>query len=187
MAKAKKDGKVFCRVEVIAQLFGVSVRRIQQLTQDGVLFTEDTPEGRRYEAAPTIQQYVAYLSDKAYGREKNNMEAELKEQKLRAEVALKESQGELHRIRTEIASGRYVSVEEVKIDYSRFFLSFKKFAMAIPSKIAGRISSLIDPVEVRRVENELQKEITKILAGFVVGTAVEGESSDGKETKNSGH
>ena len=38
----------------------------------------------------------------------------MKEQKLRAEVALKESQGELHRLRTEIAAGKYISIEEVK-------------------------------------------------------------------------
>ena len=37
------------RVEVIAQLFGVTVRRIQQLTQEGVLPTTDTVEGRRYD------------------------------------------------------------------------------------------------------------------------------------------
>ena len=38
------------RVEIIAQLFGVTVRRIQQLTQEGVLPTTETVDGRRYEA-----------------------------------------------------------------------------------------------------------------------------------------
>ena len=52
------------RVEVIAQLFGVTVRRIQQLTQEGVLPTTDTVEGRRYDLVPTIQSYVQYLRDR---------------------------------------------------------------------------------------------------------------------------
>lgn len=182
------DEKGYYRVEVIAQLFGVSVRRIQQLTQDGVINTVQTSQGRRYELAPTIQKYIQYLSDKAYGKSKSETEAKLKEQKLRAEVALKESQGELHRLRTEIAAGNYISVEEVKVDYSRFFISFKKFAMSLPSKLAGRLTGFVDPVEVRQLENELQKEVTKLLKSFVVSTTIEekqrtkdnSEGSDGK-------
>ena len=165
--------KGYYKVDVIANLFGVSVRRIQQLTQEGVISTVQTSQGRRYELAPTIQKYIKYLSDKAYGKSKSETEAKLKEQKLRAEVALKESQGELHRLRTEIAAGNYISVEEVKIDYSRFFISFKKFAMSIPSKLAGRLAGFVDPVEVRSIENELQKEVTKLLKSFVVSAVIE--------------
>lgn len=165
--------KGYYKTEVIANLFGVSVRRIQQLTQDGVIATVQTKQGRRYELVPTIQRYIKYLSDKAYGKSRSETEAKLKEQKLRAEIALKESQGELHKLRTDIAAGNYISVEEVKIDYSRFFISFKKFAMSIPSKLAGRLAGFIDPVEVRQIENELQKEVTKLLKSFVVSAVIE--------------
>lgn len=168
----------YYRTEVIAQLFGVTVRRIQQLTQDGIISTVSTPEGRRYDLAPTIQRYIKYLSDKAYGKSKSETEAKLKENKLRAEVALKESQGELHRLRTEIAAGKYVAVEEVKLDYSRFFISFKKFALSIPSKVAGRLAGFVDPVEVRQLEGELQKEITKLLKSFVVNITIEEKQPD---------
>lgn len=93
------------RVEIIAKLFGVTVRRIQQLTQEGVLPTTETPEGRRYDLVPTIQKYVQYLSDKAYGKNRSEKELELREQKLQADIALKESQGELHQIKTKNRSG----------------------------------------------------------------------------------
>lgn len=172
--------KGYYKVDVIASLFGVSVRRVQQLTQEGIISTVQTSQGRRYELAPTIQKYIKYLSDKAYGKSKSETEAKLKEQKLRAEVALKESQGELHRLRTEIAAGNYISVEEVKVDYSRFFISFKKFAMSIPSKLAGRLTGFVDPVEVRQLENELQKEVTKLLKSFVVSATIE----EKQQTKN---
>lgn len=102
MAEEQQGG--FYRVEVIASLFGVTVRRVQQLTQEGIISTTKTKEGNRYELAPTIQRYVKYLSDKAYGKSKSEKEAELREQKLQAEIALKESQGEMHRLKTEIAS-----------------------------------------------------------------------------------
>ena len=47
MAAAGMAGGGMYRVEIIAQLFGVTVRRIQQLTQEGILPTTETAEGRR--------------------------------------------------------------------------------------------------------------------------------------------
>lgn len=178
MTEKQNNKKVYCKVDVIANLFGVSVRRIQQLTQEGIISTVTTKEGRRYEHDDTIQKYIKYLSDKAYGKNKSETEAKLKEQKLRAEVALKESQGELHRLRTDIAAGKYISVEEVKLDYSRFFVSFKKFAMSIPNKIAGRLAGFVDPVEVRQLENELQIEVKKLLKSFVVSATIEEKAGE---------
>lgn len=179
------ESKGYYKVDTIANLFGVSVRRIQQLTQDGVISTTETADGRRYELVPTIQRYVKYLSDKAYGKSKSEAEAKLKEQKLKAEIALKESQGELHKLRTEIAAGQYVSVEEVKLDYGRFFISFKKFAMSIPSKLAGRLTGFVDPVEVRQIENELQKEVQRLLGAFVISAIVDEDGAvDGKAKKD---
>lgn len=177
------NNKGYYKVDVIAQLFGVSVRRIQQLTQEGVISTVQAPEGRRYELAPTIQKYVKYLSDKAYGKSKSEVEMQLKEQKLRAEIALKESQGELHKLRTEIAAGNYLSVEEIKMDYSRFFITFKNFAMSIPNKLSGRLMGFVDPVEVRKLEKELQKEVIKLLNDFVVSATIEEKDSKSGKTK----
>ena len=161
-------GGIFERVEIIAQLFGVTVRRIQQLTQEGVLPTTETVDGRRYDLVPTIQQYVKYLSDKAYGKERSEKELELREQKLRADVALKESQSELHRLKTDIAAGKYIAVEEVTMDYERFFVTFKNFAMSLPARLTDEISGYIDPLEARRIEKEQHQKIRNLLVAFVV-------------------
>lgn len=178
-----EEKTTYYRVEVIASLFGVSVRRVQQLTQEGIISTTKTAEGNRYDLAPTIQKYIKYLSDKAYGKSKNEKEMELREQKLQAEIALKESQGEMHRLKTEIASGKYIDIEEVKMDYSRFFISFKKFALSLPSRLSGRISSRLDPMEVRAIEKELNEEIIHLLDSFVVaGVTPEEKKKRGKKS-----
>lgn len=169
----KVAGGGYYRVEIIAQLFGVTVRRIQQLTQEGVLPTTETPEGRRYDLVPTIQKYVQYLSDKAYGKNRSEKETELRQQKLEADIALKESQGELHRLKTEIAAGKYISIEEVTLDYTRFFVTFKKFAMSLPSRLTGIISGRVDPLEARHIEKDLTGEIQKLLEAFVVAGVTE--------------
>ncbi len=152
-------------------------RRIEQLTQDGVidavLVKVDGREVRRYDLAPTIQKYVKYLSDKAYGKSRSEKEMELKEQKLEAEVALKESQGELHRLKTQIAAGEYVSVNEVRSDYAKFFVVFKKFAMSIPARVCGMLSGQLEPMEARKIEKEMAGEIADLLASFVISGIVE--------------
>ena len=176
MAEEQQGG--YYRVEVIASLFGVSVRRVQQLTQEGIISTVKTKDGTRYELAPTIQRYIKYLSDKAYGKSKSEKEMQLREQKLQAEVALKESQSELHKMKTEIAAGKYID-----IDYSRFFVVFKRFALSLPGRLSGRISGHCDPMEVREIEKDLTGEITKLLENFVVaGVLPEERKKRGKKS-----
>ena len=122
--KGEITGGSLYHKKVIAKLFGLSSRRIEQLTYDGILFTTDTPDGVRYDLVPTIQNYVNYLSKKAYSKARSEAELELREQKMKADIALKESQGELHRLKTDIAAGRYITIEEVTLDYERFFFFF---------------------------------------------------------------
>jgi len=166
---AAATGGQYYETKVIAQLFNVSVRRIQQLTQDGVLETVKIPDGgRRYDLVPTIQAYTKYLSEKAYGKNNSEKEAELRQQKLTAEIALKESQGELHQLKTAIAAGRYIAVEEVTMDYQRFFVTFKKFALSLPARLMDYISSYVDPLEGRRIEKAIQQEVQNLLGAFVV-------------------
>lgn len=183
----KEDTKDYVTKDTVARLFGLTSRRIEQLVQDGIIERVQIKGRVRFELEATVQKYVKYLADKAYGRERTDIELTLKEQKLRAEVALKESQGELHRLRTEIAAGKYISVEEVKADYSRFFVVFKNFALSIPGKMAGRLSGSVDPVEAREIENELQKEIKGLLNNFVSRAIVEKpEEEDATKPKRRG-
>ena len=158
------------RTEVISQIFGVSVRRVQQLTQDGVINTVADPAGgtRKYDLIPTVQKYIQYLSDKAYGKGKSERETQLKEDKLEAEVALKKSQSDLHNLRKEIAQGKYKSIEEIQLDYQKFFVVLKKFVLSIPNRISGIIAGYVDPVTVRALETDMAKEVASMLRTFVV-------------------
>ena len=105
----------------ISQLLGKTVRRVQQLTQEGVLETEIPPGGgaRKYRTCATVQRYVAYVEAKAQETGENSRAAELTLKKLEAEVELKESQGQLHRLKTAIAEGRYLAAGAVWCTYPR--------------------------------------------------------------------
>lgn len=180
-----EEQSTYCRVEVISSLFGVTVRRVQQLTQEGIICTTKTLEGNRYELVPTIQKYIKYLSDRAYGKSKSEKEMELRAQKLQAEIALKESQGEMHRLKTEIASGKYIDIEEVKMDYNRFFVAFKKFALSLPSRLSGRMIGHCEPLELRAMEKDLNAEVIRLMDGFVVAGCTHEELGKKKRGKKS--
>ena len=165
----EQETKQAVRVEQIAQLFNLTVRRIQQLTQEGVLPTIPTPQGRRYELAPTIQRYIKYLSDKAYGKSgRTDKEIQLREEKLGVEIELKKIQSEYQKIRHDIATGDYIRTEEVQLDYERFFATFKRFAVSLPSRLSGILAAHCEPMEVRVIEKDLAKEINRLLSNFVV-------------------
>jgi phage terminase Nu1 subunit (DNA packaging protein) len=155
----------------IAEVLGVNIRTIQRLTQEGVLAPEPDPEDKRkkvYPLAATVQAYIANLMEKTAGRERSNRLLKLEEDKLTAEVELKQSQSEIHRMKNEIASGRYLLVEEVQMDYSRFFVILKKFLLAVPNRVSGMIAGHVDPVTARGIEKDISKDLTGMLKSFVV-------------------
>ena len=87
----------------------------------------------------------------------------LQQKKLEAEVAFKEAQAELTRIKTDIADGKYIEREIVQAELARFFLVFKKSAMGMPRKLAGSIAAFIEPMEARRIEQELNETVNDAL------------------------
>lgn len=186
------DNKTLISTMELAQLFGLSDRRIQQLTADGTIHAEvvtvDGHQVRRYDLIPTVHDYVTNLQEKIKKGSRTDKEIELREQKMQADIALKESQGELHRLKTEIAAGQYISVEEVKLDYAKFFVVFKKFAMSIPARVTGMLSGQMEPSELRRCEKEIAAEVNRLLGAFVIAGIVgpEDVKKDGtlKEEKN---
>ena len=54
------------------------------------------------------------------------------------------------------------------MDYERFFVTFKNFAMSLPARLTDEISGYIDPLEARRIEKELHQKIRNLLVAFVV-------------------
>lgn len=178
MEKEKQAGLV--NSEELADYFCLTQRRVLQLTTDGVLH-KTSENARRYNLKENVQAYVQYLQRKANGRS-TVTEEELKKKKLEADIALKESQGELHQLKTAIASGQYISVEEVQMDYSRFFVTFKKFAMNLPARIIGFVSGHLEPAESRKLEQDISHEINGMLDAFVIAGS-EAKPAEPKKAK----
>ena len=159
----------------ISKLLGKTVRRIQQLTQEGILETEVTPGGgtRKYRTCETVQRYIVHVEQKAQETGENSRAAELTLKKLEAEVELKESQGQLHRLKTAIAEGRYLAADQATEELKEFMVSFKKFALNLPPRMAGTMSGYADAVAIRAMEKAVRKELEGLLAAFSDGAVLE--------------
>lgn len=153
----------------IAQLLGKTTRRVQQLTQDGILETEVPPGGgaRKYRTCETIQRYIAHVEQKAQEIGEGGRLAELNLKKLEAEVALKESQGSLHRLKTAIAEGKYLPAEQATEELAEFMATFQKFAMTIPARMAGAMSGYADAITIRNAQKAIRKELETMLTAYV--------------------
>lgn len=159
----------------IGKLLGKGVRRVQQLTQEGVLPTE-VPQGggaRKYRTCETVQRYINYVEQKAHENGESGKQAELSVKKLKAEIALKESQGELHMLKTAIAKGDYISAEQAQSELADYMSVFRKFVDAIPSRMAGAMASYTEPEAARTMERNMQKELDSMLTSFVDAARVE--------------
>mgnify|MGYP002546231441 FL=1 len=82
--------------KTVADLFGMTPRRVQQLTKEGILPAKKKGNSNQYQLAATVRQYVRYLTDKAAGREVTTVkELRAEERRLEAEADLKRSKADI--------------------------------------------------------------------------------------------
>ncbi len=139
--------------QVIAKIFGVSTRRVEQLKAEGVIKGQGRPT--KYDLLPTIQAYIRYLSDKANGRAKKETTAELEESKLRAEVDIKEAKAAAARLELAELQGTMHRAEDVESITADHVLAIRSMLMAMPGKLAVDLSNLhTAPEMAERVKRE---------------------------------
>lgn len=141
-----ESAKNLQKADVIARLFGKTVRRIQQLTQDGILPVEETPEGRRYDLLPTITRYIKYLEARA---DRNNPRMEEKqEKKLDAEIKFKQAKADKMKLELDELKGRMHRAEDIEKLTNELVFSVRSMFLALPGRVAMDLAALNTAPEV---------------------------------------
>lgn len=139
---------------VIAKIFGVSTRRVEQLKTEGIIKGQGKPT--KYDLLPTIQAYIKYLSDKANGREKKETDAQLETDKLAAEGRIKKAKAEMAELELKELKGelhRASDVEAITTDHVMFVRSM---LMAMPGKLAVDVAAINSaPEAAERIKQEV--------------------------------
>ena len=114
------QGKIYTR-KAIAQLLGLSEKRIKQLTEDGTI--KEFSHGH-YKLWPTAKAYITYLQNAVGSLDYNAEKASLTKVKREdAELSLSLRRGELHR------------AVDVEFILTNMLIAFKAKLEALPHKI----------------------------------------------------
>ncbi len=119
---------------VIAKLYGSDVRRIQQLNTAGVIKGVGRPA--MYDLLPTIMALFRYQRDIIQGKEKSRNMAELEEQKMQADVAIKQAKAEAAQMELAELQGKLHRAEDVEAITTDHVLYVRSMLTAMPGKLA---------------------------------------------------
>lgn len=145
MAEAKKNLQ---KAEVIARLFGKTVRRIQQLSQEGVLPFEETPEGRRYDLLPTITNYIKWLEERISKNGKSQSYEEKQEKKLDAEIKYKQAKADKMKLELDELKGTLHRAEDIEKLTNELVFAVRAMLLALPGRVAMDLAALRTAPEV---------------------------------------
>lgn len=151
-------------VAVIAKIFGVSTRRVEQLKAEGIIKGQGKPT--KYDLLPTIQAYIKYLSDKANGREKKMTDAQLETDKLEAEKRIKTAKAEMAEMELAELQGKLHRAEDVEAITTDHVLFLRSMLMAMPGKLAVDLAGDHTAAEQADVVRKEVHHILEQLAGY---------------------
>lgn len=139
MSEIEFDGN-YVDVKFIKRVLGFeSVRRVQQLTQDGVLDTCEVKEGKRtvkrYDLCPSVLSYIKHLktkSAKAYGDQKEQKILD----KMQAEIDYKSAKARMAEIELDELAGHMHAAEDVEKMTADLCLAVRSMLLALPGQLA---------------------------------------------------
>lgn len=145
---------------VIADIFGVDPRRIQQLTKEGVISATRHGHVNRYDLFDTVRTYIRYLSEKANGRAppKQNMDAESR--RLEAEADLKRSKADIAALQLKELEGTMHRSEDVQAVMTDLVYTIRSMLLALPGRLAVDVVGAVSAAEASDI---IRAEVYKIL------------------------
>ena len=157
---AKASQKNYVETKVIAVLFGLTVRRIQQLTQDGILKTEQVGKQRRYDLLDTVRRYIAYLQDKVNNKGGNKDDTDNESRKIKADADLKATKAEIAELELQELKGEMHRSEDVEAMTTDLVFTIRSMMLALPGRLAIDLATIDKPAE---ISERIKQEVHAIL------------------------
>lgn len=158
MAEAKKNLQGSA---IIAKLFGVTERRVQQLAKEGII---PAAKSRPYmfDLLPTVQAYIRHLKEEAYGKEQKSPDTKTAEaDKLRAEADLKQSKAKIAELQLKELEGNMHRSEDVEAMTNDLVYTVRSMVMALPGRLAMDVVQASSAAEASEL---IRSECYKILS-----------------------
>ena len=133
----------------LAALIGVSTRRVQQLTAEGIL---PTAAKGRYLLSASVQAYLAHKMGDALSPDDLSIERRRRE----ADTILKESKAKIAHLEAEVAEGNYHRQEDVGEFIEALIYEMRSVFMSLPGRLATEVSYSTNPAECGEI---IKKEV----------------------------
>lgn len=122
--------------EIMAKLFELDPRRVQQLAKEGVL-PAASQRPYKFDLLPTVKAYIRYLRDRANGKEAKTADTVKAEaDKLRAEADLKQSKAKIAELQLKELEGKMHRSEDVEAMTNDLVYTARSMMMALPGRLA---------------------------------------------------
>lgn len=122
--------------DIIAKLFDLDVRRVQQLAKEGIL-PAASQRPYKFDLLPTVKAYIRYLRDRANGIEAKTADTVKAEaDKLRAEADLKQSKAKIAELQLKELEGKMHRSEDVEALTNDLVYTARSMIMALPGRLA---------------------------------------------------
>ena len=122
--------------DIIAKLFDLDVRRVQQLAKEGIL-PAASQRPYKFDLLPTVKAYIRYLRDRANGKEAKTADTVKAEaDKLRAEADLKQSKAKIAELQLKEQEGKMHRSEDVEALTNDLVYTARSMIMALPGRLA---------------------------------------------------
>lgn len=141
----------------LAAVIGVSVRRVQQLSQDGVIIAASDLRGK-YPLADSVQRYITFIM-KDKGKEPSVLETE----KLQSDVAFRKARATKATLEAQELAGKMHRSEDVQAMTEDLLYTVRNGLQALPGRLAVDTAAALTAAEtsdiIRREVNLLMGEI----------------------------
>lgn len=145
--KSEINSDTIVGVQVVADIFQVSPRRVGQMVQEGII---PRFKNGSYKLVETIQKYIDYLAKREEEKNVNSVKKESESEKLKLErIKRQKAELEFNLMKNELHKS-----EDVKMLYTGMILAFKSKMLAIPVKLSPRLVGVKDVVTIQDMLNE---------------------------------
>lgn len=134
----------------LAVILGLTARRVQQLTQDGVFVAKDRGQ---YVLSEAIQKYVE-------SRTREKVKSSAEREKILAEVKIKKAKATIATLEAEELQGKMHRSEDVAAMTEDLVFTIRSMLLALPSRLATDVSEVSSPTEAAEV---IRKEVFMVL------------------------
>jgi phage terminase Nu1 subunit (DNA packaging protein) len=176
--EVKKDiSDMLVNTDVLADLFGFTRQRINQLAKEGIL---EKQAAGRYPLKKNVQRYIDYLRTGRGGSESEDAEAKLTEEKFLHEKAKREiAELKLARLRNQLHSAA-----DVELVLTNMLVTFRNRILGIPDKVAPKVIGITNLSEISDVINtELLQALTE-LSEYDPSMFMEGGDDESEDTES---